>query len=89
MGDTMSFGEQAHKLFEELPRGLVLPETQLARLQNRMNESLGYRGNKFIRLYSPSDLKSLPEAAAKAAIDIIPTLEQLASPKLEDIAALL
>lgn len=89
MGDTMSFGEQAYKLFEELPLGLVLPETQLAQLQNRMNKLLGYRGAQFIRLSSPSDLKTLPDAAAKAALEVIPTLKQLATPKPEDIAGLL
>jgi hypothetical protein len=89
MGDTMSFGEQAYELFSQLPRGLALPETQLAQLVNKINDHLGYRGKDCLRLYGPSELKSLPDAAAKAAIELIPTLRQLATPKPEDIAHLL
>jgi len=89
MGDTMSFGEQAYQLFMALPGGLLGPETQLVILQNKMNERLGNRGLAFIRIEDARDLKTLPEAAAKAAVAIIPTLGQKAPPKPEDIAALL
>ncbi len=89
MGDQMSFGEQAYELFQKLPRGLVLPETQLAQLVNKINDQLGYWGKDCLRLYSSSELKSLPDVAAKAAIELIPTLRQLAAPKPEDIAHLL
>lgn len=89
MDDTKSLGEQAYGLFMGLPRGLVLPETLLAQLQVKMNERLGNRGSAWIRLEDARDLKSLPEAAAKAAIAIIPTMQQLATPTPEEIAALL
>ena len=89
MGDTMSSGEKAYRLFMALPGGLLGPETQLVMLQNKMNERLGNRGPAFIRIEDASDLKKLPEEAAQAVIAIIHTLGQTAPPKPEDIAALL
>ncbi|MCE9586592.1 hypothetical protein K8R04_04765 [Candidatus Uhrbacteria bacterium] len=89
MGDVMSFGEQAYKLFMDLPRGLALPETLLAQLQNKMNDHLGYRGSAFIRLEDARDLKTLPEAAAIAAIAVMPTMKQLPTPSAGDIASML
>jgi hypothetical protein len=89
MGDTMSYGEQAYRLFMDLPRGLTLPETQLASLQNKMNDHLGYRGSDFIRLESAHDLKTRPEAAAIAAIAVMPTMKQTPTPSVGDIASIL
>jgi len=89
MDDTMSFGEQAYKLFIALPRGLLLPDTQLAILQVKMNDHLGNRGSDFIRLESAHELKTLSDAAAKAFIAVIPSLKQLPEPSVTDIASLL
>lgn len=85
----MSYGDQAYKLFMDLPRGLLLPDTQLVFLQNKMNEHLGNRGSAFIRLESAHDLKTLPDAAAIAVIAVMPTMKQTPTPSVGDIATLL
>ena len=90
MGDHRnSLGEQAYKLFEEIPSGLILPDTLLLKVTVAVNIALKAQGLPLIRLWRPSELKTLSEPAAIAAIAFIPTLRQLSEPTNSDIAKLL
>lgn len=84
-----SLGEQAYKLFCEIPAGLILSEVFLLEVTNVVNVALKVQGRPLVRLWKPSDLKALSDPAAIAAIAFIPTLKQVSLPTSSDIAGLL
>jgi len=89
MEEPKSLGQQALDLFRAIPLGLLLPDTLLLQLCNKLNDRLGKTGTDCIRLESSRDLLKLSDEAATAAIEIIPTLRQTQAPSAGDIARLL
>ncbi len=89
MDNQMSLGEQAYELFCKIPKGLILPEVYLLKVTTAINIELKAQSLPLIKLWSPAELKELPDMAAKVAIELIPTLKQLPIPTTSDIAKLL
>lgn len=89
MDNQTSLGEQAYKLFREIPSGLIMTENLLLRVTNAVNVELKAQGLPLIRLWSSAELKTLSEPAAKAAIAFIPTIRQIPLPTDAEIAKLL
>jgi hypothetical protein len=89
MDESKSLGQKAYEMFRAIPLGLMLPDTLLLRLSNKLNDRLGKTGADCIRLEYEREILTLPDDAANAAIELIPTLGQTKAPSTEDIARLL